>query len=116
MKYQLFFFLLSFYLFLTTPIHAAINIGQEFDFGDIGTLGEGVTRFVTPAFSLATVSVVIYFLIGAFKYLTSAGNKEAVAGARGMMAHALIGFAILMFAFLILDVIFGVFRIQFSLF
>mgnify|MGYP001567243384 FL=1 len=103
-------------ILFVSPAYAAVDIGGEFAFGDIQTLGEGVTRLVTPTFSLATVSVVIYFLIGAFKYLISGGDKEAVAGARGMMTHALIGFAILMFAFLILDVLFGIFGIQFSLF
>lgn len=84
-------------------VYAAVNIGQEFAFGDITTLGEGVTRLVAPTFGVATLLVVIYFLIGAFKYLISGGDKEAVEGARRMITHAIIGFAILMFAFLILQ-------------
>lgn len=97
-------------------VYAAVDIGREFGFGDIQTLGEGVTRLVAPAFSLATASVVIYFLIGAFKYLTSGGDKEATSSARAIITHAIIGFVILMFAFLILQYIPQVFNLGFSLF
>ena len=66
-------------------------------------MGQATSRLVIPVFSIAAAAVVIYFLLGAFKYLSSGGNKEAVAGARGMITHAIIGFLILMFAFLILQ-------------
>ncbi len=87
------------------PGHIPIDIGNEYGFGDIKSLGEGVSRLVAPTFSLATALVIIYFLIGAFKFLTSSGDKESLASARGMIIHAIIGFVILMFAFLILQFI-----------
>ena len=87
------------------PTFAAVSLGDKYAFGDITTLGGGVNRLVRPTFSIATAVVVIYFLIGAFKYLTSAGDKEAVAGARSMITHAIIGFMILIFAFLVLQFI-----------
>jgi len=96
----------AFYILHSTfyiPTFAAVDLGDKYGFGDIPTLGEGVNRLVTPTFSIATAVVVIYFLAGAFKYLTSAGDKEAVAGARGMITHAIIGFMILIFAFLVLQ-------------
>ena len=80
-----------------------VNIGDCFGFGDIKSLGQATSQLVTPAFSIATVAVIIYFLLGAFKYLKSGGDKEEVAGARQMITHAIIGFIILMFAFLILQ-------------
>lgn len=79
------------------------DIGSCFGFGDITSLGDALSRLVVPGFSLAAVAVVIYFLLGAFKFLTSGGNKEEVAAARAMITHAIIGFIILMFAFLILQ-------------
>lgn len=82
---------------------AAVDIGREFAFGNIETLGQGVSMLVAPAFSIAALLVVIYFLIGAFKYLMSGGDKEATSSARAMITHAAVGFAILMFAFLILQ-------------
>lgn len=86
------------------------DIGQNFAFGDIGTLGEGLNKLVAPVFSIAVTLVVIYFLIGGFKYLTSAGEKEAVASARSMIIHAIIGFVLLLFIFLILQFLPEVFK------
>lgn len=82
---------------------SGVAIGQEYAFGWITNLGQGVNLLVVPAFSIATLSVVIYFLIGAFKWLSSGGDKEALEGARRMITHSIIGFIILMFAFLILQ-------------
>ncbi|MBI4036544.1 hypothetical protein HY386_01525 [Candidatus Daviesbacteria bacterium] len=95
---------------------AAVDIGQSYAFGDVLTLGEGVQRLVAPTFSIAAAVVVIYFLIGAFKYLTSGGDKEAIGGAYRMITHAVIGFVILIFAFLILQFIPQAFGIRFSIF
>lgn len=82
---------------------AQVNIGEKFGFGGVTSLGKITSDLITPIFSIATALVTIYFLWGAFKYLISAGNKEETAGARGMITHAIIGFIILMFAFLILQ-------------
>lgn len=101
---------------LTQPAYAAVNIGGEYGFGEVKTLGQGVGLLVTPAFSIATTAVVIYFLIGAFKYLSAGGDKEAVSGAQKMITHSIIGFVLLMFAFLIfqflLSSLFGITGLQ----
>lgn len=86
-----------------SPAYAKVEIDKIFGFGDITSLGDALSRLVAPGFSLAAVAVVIYFLMGAFKFLTSGGNKEEVAAARAMITHAIIGFIILMFSFLILQ-------------
>lgn len=83
--------------------YAEVDIGKKFGFGGITSLGDAVSRLVVPGFSLAAIAVIIYFLLGAFKFLTSGGNKEEVAAGRNMITHAIIGFIILMFAFLILQ-------------
>lgn len=88
-------------LFMIQPVFAVVDIKSKFGYGYINSLGEGLTKLVPATFSIATTLVVFYFLIGAFKLLTSAGDKEAVASARGMITHAIIGFVILMFVFLI---------------
>ena len=79
------------------------DIGSCFGFGGITSLGDALSRLVAPGFSLAAAAVVIYFLLGAFKYLKSGGDKEEVSAARAMITHAIIGFIILMFSFLILQ-------------
>ena len=90
-------------LFYPSTVLAEVKLGDKFGFGDLTSLGEATSKLVMPVFSIATAAVVIYFIIGAFKLLVSGGNKEEVAGARNMITHALIGFIILIFAFLILQ-------------
>jgi len=110
--YLLLFSMILASLFMIQPVYAltpcpatggGVDIGGCFGFGNLKSLGETTSQLVTPAFSIAAAGVVIYFLLGAFKYLRSGGNKEEVEGARQMITHAIIGFIILMFAFLILQ-------------
>jgi len=102
---KLFTFLLltTYHIPHTTPAYAQVKIGEKFGFGKITTLGQATSLLITPIFSLVSAAVVLYFLWGAFKYLISKGEKEAVAEARQILIHSIIGFMILMFAFLILQ-------------
>lgn len=86
-----------------TASGGGILLGGCFGFGDIRSLGDTTNKFIPGLFSFLVALVVIYFLWGSFKYIISGGNKEAVAAARGMITHAIIGFVILMFAFIILQ-------------
>lgn len=115
MKKLLSLFFILYSLFTVAPAYAAnpcpapsgggtgFQIGPCFGFGGITSLGDAVSRLVTPAFSVAAAAVIIYFLMGALKFLMSGGNKEEVAAGRNMITHAIIGFIILIFAFLILQ-------------
>jgi len=80
-----------------------VNIGEKFGFGGITSLGEATSKLVMPIFSVITAMVIIYFLWGAFNYLQSKGDKEEIEHARQMIIHAIIGFIILMLAFMILQ-------------
>lgn len=89
--------------FALTPSYAQVDIGEKFGFGDIKSLGEGTSKLVVPMFSVATSLVVLYFLFGSFKYLRAGGNKEEVEGARQIIEHAIFGFILLIFSFLVLQ-------------
>ena len=80
-----------------------MDIGTKFGFGDIKSLGEGTSKLVMPIFEIAAFLVIIYFLIGAFKYLKAGGNKEDVEGGKQMITHAIIGFGLLILSFLVLQ-------------
>lgn len=85
---------------------AKVDIGGPngvFGFGNITSLGGATSKIVPTIFDVAGFLVIFYFLLGAFKYLKAGGNKEEVEGGRQMINHAVIGFIILMFAFLILQ-------------
>lgn len=90
---------------LVTPAYAAsADLSKIFGFGDLTSLGQGISRFVVPIFSIAATGVVFYFVIAAFRYLTSGGDKEQLAKAKAMITHALIGFILLMLSFLIIQI------------
>ena len=99
-----------------SPVHAEVEIGKEFGYGYLKSLGEGTSKLVDPVFSIATAMVIIYFLLGAFKYLKSGGKKEEIQGAREMLTHSIVGFVILMFSFFILQFLLDrLFGVQFTI-
>lgn len=64
-------------------------------------------------FSAAVLLVLFMLIIGAFTWITSAGDKEKVAGARNRIIHALVGLAILALAFVILRVVGDLIHVNF---
>ncbi len=84
---------------------AAVDIGSNFGFGDIQTLGAGYTRLIMPGFELAGIAVGIYLTIGAVKFITSGGDKEAISSARAMITHAIIAYVLLILLFILMKFI-----------
>lgn len=103
---------ISYLFLLSSPVYA-VDLSSEYAFGGIKSLGEGFTYLVAPGFSIAAIGVVIYFLIGSFKLLTSGGDKNNVAAGKDMIVHAIIGFILLIGMFLILQFIPELFGIDF---
>lgn len=81
-------------------------------FGGLGvnpkerSVGDVISNALTIVFIAAGLAVLIYLIIGAFKWITSGGDKDAIGKARGTIVNALIGLAILALAFFIV-VLFG---------
>ncbi len=69
------------------------------------TLAGVLTNILTIVFVVAAIIVLFMLIAGAFQWITSGGDKEAVAKARGRITHALIGLVILALAYLILRVV-----------
>ena len=63
------------------------------------TLGNAISNFMTIAFAVALLLVLVMLIWGAFEWITSGGDKEAVGKARGKILNALIGIAVLAIAF-----------------
>ena len=89
------------------PTVHAVNLGSQYSFGNIGggdtpAVPELISRLMGPAFSVAALLVTFYFIIGAFKFMTSAGDKAKVGEAREMITHAIIGLILLLMMWLIL--------------
>ena len=63
---------------------------------DIGAFVQNVLLLL---FSIAIILVLFMLVWGAFEWITSGGDKEAVGKARGRIINALIGLAVLAIAF-----------------
>jgi hypothetical protein len=84
-------------------IFFAVSLAQQYPFGHIKTLGEGFGYLIPVGFSIAATALLMYLIIGGFRYLSSGGNKDSIASARAMMTHGIIGFILLIVAFLLLQ-------------
>lgn len=71
----------------------------------ITSLQQIIANVLRLVFIIATVAVLIYLIWGAFQWITSGGDKEAVGNARKRITAALVGLAILALAFLIVFVV-----------
>lgn len=83
--------------------YASFELKDAYPFGGITSLGQGLNFLTGPIFMIAGLGVVSYFFFGAFKYLTSGGDKNATSAAQAMITHAIIGFVLLIFIFLFLQ-------------
>lgn len=88
------------------------SIPQSYGYGDVTNLGDAFTKLVGPTFSIAAVILIIYFAVGSYKYIRSAGDKNEVQGAQQMILHALIGFMLLMLMFLMMQFIPQFFKLE----
>lgn len=82
-----------------------VDLSQEYAFGGISSAGELLSFMVPVAFTIAGVAVTLYMIVGAFRFITSGGNKESVAKAQGMITHAFIGYVLLIVLFFVVQFI-----------
>lgn len=70
--------------------------GNAIGYSDLGAF---VSNIFVLAFGLAVLLVLIMLIWGAFEWIASGGDKEAVGHARNRIINALIGLAVLAVAF-----------------
>lgn len=73
-----------------------------------GAISEFLSRAVVLIFSIAAIVLIFMLLWGAFEWMTSAGDKEAIGKARSRIINALIGILLFAVAFAVIQVL-GVF-------
>ncbi len=85
---------------LLTPISVFAQqlqiVKPQSGFSDVGKF---VTNLLQLAFVVAIFVVLVMLIWGAFEWITSGGDKEAVGHARNRIINALIGLAVLAVAF-----------------
>lgn len=63
------------------------------------TLGDAISKILTLSFIVALLGVLAMLIWGAFEWITSGGDKEAVGKARNRIISALVGLAVLAIVF-----------------
>ncbi len=89
-------YLLSFSKAFAADQIIRVNPPDKVGYTDIGVF---ISNVLTLIFSLATIVVLLMLVWGAFEWITSGGDKEAVGKARNKILNALIGLAVLAVAF-----------------
>jgi hypothetical protein len=69
------------------------------------TLGTLIGPLVSLIFVIAVVAALLYLVYGGFKWLTSGGDKSAVAAAREHIIAAIIGLVIIFLSYFILNIV-----------
>lgn len=98
---------------VTGPNPDTINIGNQLNgknFGvpaapGTGIIGTTVKNVISLFFVFGGIATLIYFVWGAFDWITSGGDKEKVAGARKKMTNAIIGLILLALSYFIVGLV-----------
>ena len=93
-----------------SPPPQVINLTNQGGAAGISTL---LTNLITIIYELAAIAVVFMLLFGAFQWIISGGEKEAIAKARSRITWAIIGIVFLALTFVILTVIGRITNINF---
>jgi len=64
-----------------------------------GTISDIINVIVSIVFPVAGFALLIYLIVGGYRYLLSGGDPKSVQAAKGIITQALVGFLIIFFAF-----------------
>ncbi len=81
-------------------------------FGGYAKIGDIIGSVLPYIFSAAGIALLIYLIIGGLQIMTSRGDPKAMQSAQGKISNALIGFVIVVFAYLLVVLIGRILGIQ----
>jgi len=87
------FFIFSLFCLIPNLVQADVTITNPITATSVEALVEGVTNFI---FWVATALVPLMIVIGAFYFVTSAGNPRQIDTAKKIILYTLIGYAIIL--------------------
>lgn len=73
--------------------------------GEQGFIGRIISGFLPAILGIAGFLTVIFIVISGIQFILSSGNPEAAAGAKNRLIYALVGFALIVLAFAILQIV-----------
>ena len=84
------------------------KLKSEFASGE-GFIGTLITAILPIILSIGGFVAVIFIIISGIQFISSGGNPEAAAQARGRLIYAIIGFVIIILSFAILQIVDSIF-------
>lgn len=85
---------------------------QDASGNSIDNLGQLVSRVLQFMLPLAGIILLIVLIWGGFDFMMSQGNPEKLKGAQAKITTGLIGFALLIFSYLIVRLLAYIFNLQ----
>lgn len=79
------------------------DVETEGGFTASGFITELINEFAGPVLIIAGFIAVIMIIVSGIQFMTSSGNPEAAAAARGRLIFALIGFALIVLSYVVLQ-------------
>jgi hypothetical protein len=70
-----------------------------------GTLIQAITNIVNALLTLAAIIAVVFVIIGGVRYITSQGDEDAEAAAKGTILYAVVGLIIIALSAVIVNYI-----------
>lgn len=95
---------MSFFLtiFKISPVFAQIKVPTGIPVGGKGILSNVLSGLIALLLLIAFVLALIYLLLGGISWITSGGNKEALAAAKKRVTYAILGLSLALLSFTIL--------------
>ncbi|HAU65145.1 MAG: hypothetical protein UU02_C0014G0006 [Candidatus Woesebacteria bacterium GW2011_GWA1_40_43] len=81
-------------------------------FGGYAKIGDIIGSILPYIFGAAGIALLIYLIIGGLQIMTSRGDPKAMQSAQGKISNAIIGFIIVVFAYLLVVLIGKILGIQ----
>ena len=75
-------------------------------------IAEVINNILPYVFGAASFALLVYLILGGFQFMTSRGDPKAAQAAQAKITNALIGFVIVIFAFVIIKLFGQIFGIE----
>ena len=92
-------------MILDITLNIEEQLGDFFKFTKVEQVGPLISQFLSIAISISTLLLLIYLILSGIQWLTSGGEKTAVAAAKERMTAAFIGLVIVLSAWAIFSLV-----------
>lgn len=107
-----------FIFFLDIPnvlAQTPVSLSNQYAFGDLPSLGAGVSWIVPAAVAFFMIGVTFYLVIAGIKFIVSEGDKASVSEAKKTITHTIIAVILFILLFLVVKYIPKFFGIDFQI-